>query len=436
MLCTRCGTTIQQLTNHQRSAACQNRGTLRLLARFIRLIPPSSPSTANTESLTLADYLDASELPPNSPFTARNGLQFSFLPLSAPPVPLNPPCPGVIWTNDDGSHSILDYPIHLSDSSKSNWSLVVTPNEPLRLRASKCTGRRPSTLEACSHCLSIPSTSEYQYIATLSRQDRNRNGVNHNFLTLRQARSALVAGRDARSTEFLTSQNQRRRIDKLEASEDFAERFVAAIATCDNARIDLLVRDLRSRKLKLKPILERVEAIAAGAPLSLPFTEEEKAVGVMSQIIGGDQLAWALSHFRGGVLPSSSTNRRAMSISRFRTSDGYGSIEDVEFNLKGVTFPLYNGRPPPVRIAIDEVAITPQPVFNVESRRIEGFDRETTDRNDLSVNSLADFERIAGLKARGELRLASEATVYTVSAIGQCTFAFTFVAFALSDLFG
>ncbi|KAJ7502218.1 hypothetical protein B0H11DRAFT_1989903, partial [Mycena galericulata] len=312
-------------------------------------------------------------------------------------------CPGVVvdWNIEAGSAG-WTFPWHrviqkgAGDSQTEFFRIEIDSSEVTRAFSKECCGTTTTDVP-CTECGKIPRRLlELEDLATYTKPHTNYRFLNYQQLT-----------------QLLTDKDSELRRWRLKV-----------LAESDYPRLtQLLSAGLRNgaspRKL-INLLGDVVEGLVKYTPR--PSTDSRTLdIGLMSYVLGGRKLLYALSHGIG--LPSLRTLRRYMAFTRIMPNIGTINLPDIIHNIEQVVLKPREaaGRTKlrGVSLLIDETALEERAVHFRHNNRVGGVCWRHSSSVNLLLNTYDSALKLANDIKGGKAHLAKEMTVVAATCFGE-----------------
>ncbi|KAJ6456747.1 hypothetical protein C8R45DRAFT_844729, partial [Mycena sanguinolenta] len=189
--------------------------------------------------------------------------------------------------------------------------------------------------------------------------------------------------------------------------------FVMAVASGRVERVAQLVQACLNNGVGIHGIVERYQRACREVYNPKGFTEDDKMLGLLILRLGGARLAGIVHRAKG--LPGLTTLRENTIIRPLRASVAMPTIKEIEENIEGCAAGEPESTGPPVILhrvlMLDEIAVEKRLRWDDKTNNILDACRECGPKISLQLNTAADLEVFFASLDRGDIHLASEATV-------------------------
>ncbi|KAJ7031846.1 hypothetical protein C8F04DRAFT_1360484 [Mycena alexandri] len=411
------------LESHQSGGKCTYSPKYRVRAATA----PPDPQTVLTDAMDVDEddfdfqYGRSSSLPPEDtlacPPTPETQVTDT---ISPPPSPFS--CRGVVvdWNIEAGPPG-WTFPWHrviqrgASETQTESFRIEIDGAEVTRAFSKKCLGG----IEACTECQKVPRRIlELQDLAKDTKPHTNLRFLNYQQLTTR------VEDKDTEIRKLrLRCVNLAKKLgNSIKKLTDF-RRLAFVVAKSNIPRLkQFLSIGLRNGASTRKLVNMLGDAIEGNIPNPRPSTDSRTMdVTLMTYILGGRKLLYALSHANG--LPSLRTPRNHMAFTCIMPTIGTLSIADILHNIQAVVLGprAAAGRTTlrGVNLMIDEVALEERVVHFRHVNSVGGLCwRHSSVVNLVLSTYQSALDLVTSLK-EGKVHFTKEMTVIAASCFGE-----------------
>ncbi|KZP23239.1 hypothetical protein FIBSPDRAFT_737825, partial [Athelia psychrophila] len=326
-------------------------------------------------------------------------------------------CKGYLLTFPHGESAHSSYPFMLHHTFSLPWDYEHR-NGIFALRAHGC--REAGSINgSCKECVDLRNDQ-----ILIGIQDRITQGVregsNYSFYGLGGLTEIGRRKEGVIQTLRLRRLNDARKLVGREGALDDAKRILFAVASRKVPRMNIALQNAFARNMSLHAMLDLINRAAEGTYHPKSFDDEDDARGMLMLILGGGRVADIAHHaYRS---PAASTLRRHDTTPPILASPSQPTLREVEQNINACFESISDLLPSSgvvhAEVMFDELAVEKRPRWDDRTNKILGFCHGCSDSGSLDFNSSVDLDTLFDDLDRGEIDLASEATV---RAIGMFT---------------
>ncbi|KAJ6584060.1 hypothetical protein DFH09DRAFT_1028949 [Mycena vulgaris] len=374
---------------------------------------------SNRPLTTQEQYVSSTHIPPSIPPPMTVTSDTSTFTNSGP-------CPGVAvdWNIEAGSVG-WTFPWHrviqkgAGDAQTEFFRVEIDSNEVTRAFSKECIGTTTTELP-CAECTKIPRRLlELEDLATNTRPHTNYRYLNYQQIT------QLLTDKDSELRRWrLKCANLARKLGNCIKKLTDYRHLSLAVAESNYPRItQLLSAGLRNgaspRKL-INLLGDVVEGVVKYTPRA---STDSRTIDItlMSYILGGRKLLYALSHGTG--LPSLRTLRRHMAFTRIMPTVGTINISDIIHNIQEVVLKPREAASRTklrgVSLLIDETALEERAVHFRHNNHVGGVCWRHSPAVNLLLNTYEAALKLAKDIKAGRAHLAKELTVVAAHCFGE-----------------
>ncbi|KAI0258117.1 hypothetical protein BC834DRAFT_836446, partial [Gloeopeniophorella convolvens] len=303
------------------------------------------------------------------------------------------------------------YPFGLHDKWSLPWDYE-THHGALVLRAHACT--RIVASGRCTACKALATSTLLKGILW-----RIEHGVKESSAYLYHGIGGLIKllkhKMDLIDNFRLCRLNDARKLVGLEGVLDTQKKVLLAVSSQSIPRIDRVLRVGFNRGASMQSILLMVQKAADGVYRPKGFDERDNLLASLFLRYGGARLANMTARVFG--TPAASTIRKRTNIPILAPSPSMPTLSEVTQNIRAALEAIVDILAGPSEgpchavLMWDELAIEQRPRWDDKTNNLLGFCRECTKDTSLEFSSMKDLDVVFDELERGEVHLASEATV-------------------------
>ncbi|KAF6746501.1 hypothetical protein DFP72DRAFT_823118 [Ephemerocybe angulata] len=304
------------------------------------------------------------------------------------------------------------YPLRLHSEQKLPWDCSFQ-RDRLFLTSHQCKKRAMVAGVPCKPCASLMGSPVVKGIEERMRTTPHPS-TPYAYLGMDNLVDALRTKNTQIQSLRLSGMNHVRQLLRNTAAISDHKRLVVAIGEGSVARVDRVIHAALKKKRGVLGILEQVVSAAKGVYSVKSFTDRERSLGKLLWRLGGDRVGHIAHRALG--LPSVSTLRNGSVKVPITPSAGKPTVATVAQNTLGVldgVLGILKERTD-VRHAIlmfDELACEKRIRWNQRNDDLLGLCREHGPKVALKFTSAAEPEEAYKAVDKGEIHLASEATI-------------------------
>ncbi|KAJ7512180.1 hypothetical protein B0H11DRAFT_1843949 [Mycena galericulata] len=335
-------------------------------------------------------------------------------------------CPGIELSFPPGQNAHLSYPFGVHSKYRLPWGYR-SEGDRFYLRSNSCkkSTNSPSS-GACKKCAALLKDDFLVGII-----DRISSGVKpdstHIWFPIGGLIEKIRRDSDQINTLRLTKLSDARKLVAKIAELDLHKQLMMAIASGDVQRVVPLLQAGLKNGESVRALLERfyracVDVYREGPTYSPKgFTPNDYMVGICVLRLGGARLADILHRALG--LPGLTTLRKHAVIRPLRASPGVPTVQEIIENIDAYT----DGEDVPVGppqiihrvVMLDEIAVERRARWDDKTNMILGACREHCANVPLEFGTMDDATQFFEAMDRGEVHLATEATVVAFGALSK-----------------
>ncbi|KAJ7619699.1 hypothetical protein FB45DRAFT_1063039 [Roridomyces roridus] len=327
-------------------------------------------------------------------------------------------CLGIELEFPPGQTHHTSYPFGLHAKYDLPWNYV-TDGGRFCIYSTSCLDQVDTAGALCESCRDLDTKNQVLY----DIRGRIELGVNDNsphiFLPIGGLIQKLLKKDEQLRALRLTKLNDTRRLAVTITELSLHKQLMMGIAHHDTPRVSALIRAGLNNGESIRAMLERFHRAATDVFREGPryrakgFTEIDYKVGLCALRMGGGRLADFLHRALG--LPGLSSLRTHTILPHLRVSHGVPEAAEIVHNIDGYragqTTPTGPTRIIHISVFADEVKVDPRPRWDPDTNMIVGLGREDCGGVSLEYCTIKDAEVLAEAIDRGEVHIATEATV-------------------------
>ncbi|KAF9060527.1 hypothetical protein BDP27DRAFT_1429958 [Rhodocollybia butyracea] len=312
-------------------------------------------------------------------------------------------CSGLIISFPAGKSPHSTYPFGLHDKLSLPWSYTVQKNK-MAIHSDSCSKIVRQNFAACEECTQLQKNSTFQGIL-----DRIINGVPETAPFSYQGHGGMVviARRKADQIDVfrLQHQNTARKLKGREGALADHKRFILAIASGKYEESSLSMT--KPRKV---------------FTIQKNYQEVDELRAILFWRLGGARTC-DIAH-RALELPSTSHARSHSIMTPLVPSISLPTLVEMSHNMEACLRSIHSllvakGEVIHVVLMFDELSMEKRPQWDVKTNRFLGLCREHCRDTCLTFENEKDLETMVDDVARGEVHLASEATVGAIGILSE-----------------
>ncbi|KAL1658019.1 hypothetical protein GGF50DRAFT_68089, partial [Schizophyllum commune] len=388
----------------------------------------SSTSATGTRGLIVqsaSSTMISSCSTPVSPLTrdTNNEREIIYVETNSPPLPARRRRKGCIGVKLQAGVGV--YPFLRHEEETLPWDVEVRHGEVF-VRSHACSHSANSAAMACDKCELL---LDNRLLVALERRAREGVPENaplryHGYRGLKEiARRKTVMIDELR----LSRLNQGRHVLHLEGVVKTHKELIVAIARGRTARVDRILQMCIRRGAGAGTMIAMVYQASAGLYHPKSYDEEDHLKGLLLWRLGGTRVA-GIAHRIFGT-PAISTLRQNASVAKFIASPAAPTVIEVQANLEAGIEAIKDllgvlDKEEGILHAIamwDEIKTEKRPRWCEKTNKFLGVCRECQGAHGTEFSCRADLEGLFDEIERGEVHLASEATVGAIGLLSSDT---------------
>ncbi|KAJ7805417.1 hypothetical protein B0H14DRAFT_3771691 [Mycena olivaceomarginata] len=414
--CNRCSKWVSSRTRREASVPIARNITVRAATAppDPQTVPKMMPADAYEDEVDFQNGRSSSAPPedirPPSPETHNPPIN---------PDPTSPSfCAGVVvnWNIEAGPLG-RTFPWHrvihqgATESQLESFRIEIDSAEVTRAFSTKCLG--PTNGESCVECKKVTRRlEELKELATDAKPHTNRRFLNYEQLT------SQVGDKDSEIRKLrLRCVGLAKKLGNCICKLTDYRRLAFAVAESNIPRLkQFLSVGLRNGASPRKLVNMLGDAVEGNTPNPRPSTDPRTIdVTLMTYILGGRKLLYALSHANG--LPSLRTLRNHMAFTRIMPTIGTISISDILHNIREVAAgrTMLRG----VNLMVDEVALEERAVHFRHTNSVGGLCWRHSPAVNLVLSTYDSALALVKSLKEDRVYFAKEMTVVAASCFGE-----------------